>query len=626
MNKILVNTHKQENINMLKIREYYFNKAKRLDKWLLGLNSAPIIIAAISALFDFGDIVDGIIGIISIIIYFVDYFANEKIDKWVSVSNMYRELYDVKVLEITENLFSLSERRLSDEKEKEIVRKVKDSYKCEIWYEEIFSRAKTEEDKEKSDKANVICCQLDNLVYSKHAYKDTVKYYNRRLIGVVIIMVLAVIYCLMSKRLSKWLLILTTIYGLITLFFEKRDSAKKAAEDTQNLVDVIMNQKDNILNSDTDYERMLQDMIIMARNQKIFLPMSIRRKFLREHDNPYYEELDDIKNKYYEKFKVYKPSCASEIDMISEDGRIIGTFDDLHKRLFDMMSDVTDIWNQENINYSLDGGTLIGAVRKEENGGFIFWDDDVDLAIPYNKLEDAKKVIKAKLGDKYEIQDYQDKWYSPRLANFRVRDKKSKISEKDSELSENYKSRGLFLDVYCYAPILYNKTIDALFRRFFIQPLHHKIKNTEFQCYSSSFKKYQKRYNSEKERYLNRVNWYVRHAHNSDFWCYVPNYLNFISSNKMNDRFWILKKPQPYIEAENLWGKNGDEYSERTFCEKQVRCPKNSEQVLKDLYGNYEKSPFVDIEKEPIKKDGQYYFSKSNQVTSFKHLKSVSFM
>ena len=54
--------------------------------------------------------------------------------------------------------------------------------------------------------------------------------------------------------------------------------------------------------------------------------------------------------------------------------------DEIKKIELDLLDEFDAFCEKHNLKYTLDSGTLIGAIRHK---GFIPWDDDIDVAMPY---------------------------------------------------------------------------------------------------------------------------------------------------------------------------------------------------------------------------------------------------
>lgn len=616
MNEILMNTRKNSNIELLRARDFWFNKARRWGWAATVISMVPIVFTAISYLPipDFIDYFDEtrdiLIGIAALVLFLICIPIERRSNRLRSVSNEFRELYDVQVLGIPRNPFLLPE-KLSEKEEQmleEGARRYRDHQKYEAWYEEVFSD---------NHHANVICCQMDNAIYTYYVYRDAVRFYWGCTFALLLLVILP---ALIFQSIEALILILVSSFAILTECLQSIREIHGQLDTLSDMHDIAKTEEIDLDDDEacTLFIRETQDAIAGYRDASVFVPRFIRLKYLQE-DSPYYADLNDLKARLYKGLEVTRPETASQIVVFDETETTTCTLEDVQDTLRGMLRDMVAAFNAEGIGYTLDGGTLIGAMRANENGHFVFWDDDVDVVLPVDRLEDAKRAIMERYGDKYAVQDYgNDPAYSPRLSNFRIRHKGSVTSEKDSLLYENYRERGIFIDVYAYSPILVCRWIDAAFRRMLLHPLNRRILRAENRAVRNASAAERpaspgfQRFLRLKEKYLKRIDWYLAHAKNDDFVAYVPTYV------------FDLKNAGPYIAK----GQMEPAQDEVTFEGIECTIPADHDAVLRAYYGDWSKVPFRTIEQMKAvaaeKGDADGWYSEFVQaITPLKHLRNV---
>lgn len=111
----------------------------------------------------------------------------------------------------------------------------------------------------------------------------------------------------------------------------------------------------------------------------------------------------------------------------------------------EMLVEIDRICRKNNIEYSLDGGSLIGAVRDK---GFIPWDDDADIAMTREQYKRFKEACKTDLDtERFFFQDNDtDPYYRWGYSKMR-RNGTRQVTENQ----EHFKTHdGVFLDIFIY--------------------------------------------------------------------------------------------------------------------------------------------------------------------------------
>ena len=112
-------------------------------------------------------------------------------------------------------------------------------------------------------------------------------------------------------------------------------------------------------------------------------------------------------------------------------------------KMLDILIIIDRICKKHGIKYWISDGTLLGAVR---HGGFIPWDDDLDIQMMRKDFKHFIKIISEELPENLALQTHKtDKGYVAPYA--KIRELHSTITEFHSN-DVNYKYKGIYIDVF----------------------------------------------------------------------------------------------------------------------------------------------------------------------------------
>ena len=235
----------------------------------------------------------------------------------------------------------------------------------------------------------------------------------------------------------------------------------------------------------------------------------------------------------------------------------------------DILSEIDRICKKHQITYWLDGGTLLGAVR---HGGFIPWDDDIDLGMPAKDLKRFIEIAPSELPEHLFLQTPES---DPSNVNDIVkrRDLNSLYIEEGDDFSREYQ-KGLFVDIFSFIdyPTVSRKLIKKIGRGYSVS---HSILNTK---HYYSFRSFGELFWFGGKLILYRLFWSLL-----NLTCKKGVYLSNILEN---NGYGIMHRIDSVYPISTI------KFEGKTF-----QSPANPDAYLKDLYKNYMDIPPVEKRK-----------------------------
>ncbi len=120
------------------------------------------------------------------------------------------------------------------------------------------------------------------------------------------------------------------------------------------------------------------------------------------------------------------------------------TLDKAKNIMLDILLDVDKVCRENDIKYMLACGTLLGAVR---HGGFIPWDDDLDIYMPREDYDKFNKIAEKNLKSNLFLQNTTT---DPTFSQYftKIRDNNHTIIERYEEDKDIGFHQGIFIDIF----------------------------------------------------------------------------------------------------------------------------------------------------------------------------------
>lgn len=243
------------------------------------------------------------------------------------------------------------------------------------------------------------------------------------------------------------------------------------------------------------------------------------------------------------------------------------------KILIEMLKYIDNLCRNNNIKYSLIGGSLIGAVRHK---GFIPWDDDIDIILDrdnYFKLLDVLKNVK---NSDYEIFTPEVKDKYP-LQFSKLINKKTVLHE--NGLIDEIKNYGLFVDIFVYNYVPNNEKQRVRFFKYYKFLISSLVRV---------------KINHRNPNFLHKVKRFIKNVYVSIFGYKFNLFLIDKLIKKycsLESDYVIANNPVYGYEKELQKAENIKEYTDAEFEGLKVMIFKNYDEILRTTFGDYMQLP-----------------------------------
>lgn len=231
-----------------------------------------------------------------------------------------------------------------------------------------------------------------------------------------------------------------------------------------------------------------------------------------------------------------------------------------------ILEEIDSICRKHKIEYWLDGGTLLGAVRHK---GFIPWDDDIDIAMRKKDMERFINIAPSELSKNLTLQYSQNEAQTKEPIT-KVLDLNSFYVEKSDNFAADYQ-KGLFVDIF---PMIDYPTLPR------------KMVKTISKGVSKSYSILHKAHYYSLRSFAEFFWFGAKYLLYRGFWSILSSCCpkkTFISNILINNGYGIMHRKDTVFPLSTI-----------QFEGKYFQAPANPDCYLRDLYHNYMDIPPID--------------------------------